>query len=158
MPAPTFRAARRVDLPAIVALLADDALGATRERVADPLPPGYLAAFEAIEADPNHELLVACLDDAVVGVLQLTYTPHLVQQGAWRATIEGVRVASARRAQGIGAALFDQAFARARARGCRIVQLTTDKRRPDARRFYERLGFVASHEGMKLTLPDAGDA
>jgi GNAT superfamily N-acetyltransferase len=149
---PSFRLARRADLAAIVALLADDALGATRELVADPPLPAYVAAFEAIDADPNNELVVACCGDAVVAVLQLTYTPYLVQQGAWRATIEGVRVASTQRSQGIGAALFEHAFERARVRGCRIVQLTTDKRRPDARRFYERLGFVASHDGMKRPL------
>jgi GNAT superfamily N-acetyltransferase len=138
-----------------VRLLADDELGAARERWELPLPPAYRAAFDAIAADPNNELVVACVDGRVVGVLQLTFTPYVLHQGAWRATIEGVRVDSGLRSRGIGAALFAFAFARARARGCRVVQLTTDKRRPDAKRFYERLGFVASHEGMKRPLEDA---
>ncbi len=151
-PEPAFRVADAADLPAIVRLLADDTLGAARERDETPLPPSYRAAFDAIAADPNNELLVACLDDAVVGVLQITYTPYVLHQGGWRATIEGVRVASTLRSQGVGQAMFAHAFARARARGCRLVQLTTDKRRPDAKRFYERLGFEASHEGMKRRL------
>jgi GNAT superfamily N-acetyltransferase len=149
---PTFRVAAAADLPAIVNLLADDVLGAARERDETPLPPSYRAAFDAIAADPNNELLVACLDDRVVGVLQITYTPHVLHQGGWRATIEGVRVASTLRSRGVGQAMFEAAFARARARGCGVVQLTTDKRRPAAKRFYERLGFAASHEGMKKRL------
>jgi len=148
----TIRSARREDLPVVVRLLADDALGAARERVETPLPASYTAAFDAIDADPHNELVVACLGEEVVGVLQLTITPCLVQQGAWRATVEGVRVAAAHRSRGVGAALFAWVTARARSAGCRIVQLTTDRRRPDARRFYERLGFVASHDGMKLLL------
>jgi ribosomal protein S18 acetylase RimI-like enzyme len=148
----TFRVAGSDDLPDVVRLLADDELGATRERWAQPLPPAYRAAFEAIAADPNNELIVACVGGRVVGVLQLTYTPYLIHQGTWRATIEGVRVDSTLRSRGIGAAMFAFAFARARERGCGLVQLTTDKRRPAAKRFYERLGFVASHEGMKRPL------
>lgn len=148
----TLRAARYDDLAAIVRLLADDTLGRGRERVEDPLPAVYEAAFEAIAADPHQELVVACLDGAVVGVLQLTVTPHIVSQGAWRATVEGVRVASAHRSHGIGAALLEWVFVRARARGCALVQLTSDVRRSDARRFYERLGFVASHVGLKRPL------
>jgi GNAT superfamily N-acetyltransferase len=145
----TMRTAARADLPAIVRLLADDDLGAARERVGEPLLPSYVAAFDAIAADPNNELIVACVGDDIVGVLQLTYTPYLLQQGTWRATVEGVRIASSLRGQGRGAELFAWVFARARARGCAIVQLTTDKRRSAARRFYERLGFAATHEGMK---------
>ena len=133
-------------------MLADDELGAERERFETPLPPAYLRAFDEIDADPNNELIVACIDDAVVGVLQLTIIPYLTHQGSRRALIEGVRVARAFRSAGIGKALFVWAIARARERGCRIVQLTTDKSRPDAKRFYEALGFVASHEGMKLRI------
>lgn len=147
-----FREATETDLPAIVRLLADDPLGATRERLADPLPPAYGRAFTAIAADPNHELLVADRDGEVLGVLQLTFLPSLTWQGSWRAMVEGVRVARAARGSGVGQAMLEEAIRRARARGCRMVQLTTDKTRADAHRFYERLGFRATHEGMKLLL------
>jgi GNAT superfamily N-acetyltransferase len=147
-----FRPAREQDLDAIVGMLADDALGAQRERYAVPLPASYLAAFAAIDADPNNELVVATREGRVVAVLQLTFIPYLTYQGAWRALIEGVRVASSERSGGVGTALFEWAIARARERGCVMLQLTTDKARPDALRFYEKLGFVASHHGMKLKL------
>lgn len=147
-----FRLAAKRDLPAIVALLADDMLGARRERYATPLPDVYYRAFEAIEADANHELLVAELDGDIVGTLQLSFLPGLSRQGMWRAQIEGVRMAAKQRGQGSGAQFIRFAIARAAERGCGLVQLTTDKQRVDAVRFYERLGFVASHEGMKLQL------
>jgi GNAT superfamily N-acetyltransferase len=147
-----FRQATSDDLDAIVRLLADDVLGAKRERHETPLPASYLRAFEAIDADPNNELVVACLEGEVVGVLQLTFIPYLAYQGGWRALIEAVRVDSKHRSRGLGKALFDWAINRARARGCHMVQLTTDKTRAEAKRFYEALGFVASHEGMKLHL------
>ncbi|HEY7202964.1 MAG TPA: GNAT family N-acetyltransferase [Methylomirabilota bacterium] len=147
-----IRRARLDDVPAIVRMLADDPLGATRERDQTPLPDSYPRAFAAIDRDDNQELVVACQDERVVAVLQLTYMPSLTYQGGWRAQIEGVRVDATVRAQGLGRTLFEWAIARARERGCHLVQLTTDKRRPAARRFYESLGFVASHEGMKLTL------
>ena len=150
--APTFRRARADDVPDIVRLLADDPLGATRERYESPLPESYARAFRAIEQDANNELVVACRGERVVGVLQLTYIPSLIYQGGWRALIEGVRVDSDERSQGLGKTLFEWAIARARERGCHMVQLTTDKARPDAKRFYESLGFVASHEGLKLHL------
>ena len=147
-----FRKALRQDVPAIVRLLADDPLGAKRERFADPLPESYRLAFDAIDADPNNELVVACLDGQVVGVLQLTFIPYLTYQGGWRALIEAVRVDSKLRSKGVGKTLFQWAIERARERGCHLVQLTTDKGRADAKRFYEGLGFAASHEGMKLHL------
>jgi GNAT superfamily N-acetyltransferase len=148
-----FRRAVAEDLPAIVRLLADDELGAQRERLEDPLPVSYVEAFEAIASDKNNELSVAeDPDGAVVAVLQLTFTPYLTHQGGWRATIEGVRVDSRLRGSGVGAQLFGWAIGRARERGCHLVQLTTDKRRPEARRFYESVGFEATHEGMKLKL------
>lgn len=150
--APTFRRARADDVPDIVRLLADDPLGATRERYESPLPESYARAFRAIEQDANNELVVACRGERVVGVLQLTYIPSLTYQGGWRALVEGVRVDSGERSQGLGKTLFEWAIARARERGCHMVQLTTDKARPDAKRFYESLGFVASHEGLKLHL------
>jgi GNAT superfamily N-acetyltransferase len=148
----TFRDATRFDLGAIVAMLADDVLGAVRERYEDPLPDSYTKAFAAIEADRNTDLIVGCVDDEVVAVLQCTYTPNLSYQGSWRAIIEGVRTAAKVRGQGIGAKLVSEAIERARVRRCIFVQLTSDARRADARRFYERLGFVASHVGMKLRL------
>lgn len=148
----TFRRATADDLTAIVTMLADDVLGAQRERLETPLPQSYLAAFNEIDSDPNNELVVACIDDAVVGVLQLTFIPSLSHIGSRRALVDGVRVSSSRRSSGIGTKLLTWAIARARERGCRILQLTTDKRRLDAKRFYEALGFVASHEGMKLSL------
>jgi GNAT superfamily N-acetyltransferase len=151
-PTISFRPANRDDLPLIVRMLADDPLGAKRERYETPLPESYMAAFDAIASDPNNELVVACLDSRVVGVLQITFIPCLTYQGGWRALIEGVRIASDIRSEGIGRRMFKWAIQRSRERGCRLVQLTTDKARPDALRFYEKLGFVASHEGMKLPL------
>ena len=140
------------DLPAVVALYADDPLGATRERPGTPLPEVYARAFAEISADPRHRLVVAEEDGEVVGTLQLSYLPHLVRMGAERAQVEAVRVAAARRGTGLGRELIGWAVDQARARGCGLVQLTTDAARPDAHRFYESLGFTASHVGMKLTL------
>jgi len=148
----SFRCAQRADVPRIVQLLADDPLGARRERYESPLPPAYLAAFDAIDADPNNEVVVACRGKAVVGALQITFIPGLTYQGGWRALIEGVRVDARVRSSGLGRAMIEHAVRRARERGCHLVQLTTDKSRPAARRFYESLGFVATHEGMKLRL------
>ena len=147
-----FRRATREDVPAIVALLAADPLGAKRESYASPLPASYYAAFEAIDRDPNNELVVGEIEDRVVAVLQMTFIPYLTYRGGRRALIEGVRVASEIRSRGIGRTLFEWAIERARERGCHMVQLTSDKARPDAIRFYESLGFVASHEGLKLIL------
>lgn len=147
-----FRRAVSADVPAIVQLLADDPLGAQRESPGLPLTPSYLEAFEAIDRDPNNELVVMQLDGVVVGVLQLTFIPCLTHRGGWRALIEGVRVASGMRSRGFGQTLFTWAIERARERHCHVVQLTSDKSRPDAIRFYQGLGFVASHEGMKLQL------
>jgi len=148
----TFRIATANDLDQIVQMLADDELGKTRERYETPLPESYVKAFEAISSDPNNELVVACLGEEIVGVQQITFTPYLTHLGSWRATIEGVRTASSVRGKGIGSQLIGWAIDRAKARGCHLVQLTTDKKREDAHRFYERLGFQATHEGMKLKL------
>lgn len=153
----TMRRATAKDLPAIVELLANDPLGAKRENYTLPLPPAYAQAFAAIDRDPNQALCVACVDDAVVGVLQISFIPYLTYQGGWRALIEGVRIAPHMRSRGLGRAVFEWAIERARERGCHMVQLTTDKARPDAIRFYEALGFVASHEGMKLLLAAPGE-
>ncbi len=149
---PIIRLAARADLPAIVRLLTDDVLGRGRENTGETAAPCYTAAFEAIERDPNNEFAVMEQDGAVVGCLQLTFIPGLSRQGATRAQIESVRVASSLRGQGLGRALFEWAIARAKEKDCRLVQLTTDKTRGGAHRFYESLGFAASHEGMKLVL------
>lgn len=151
-PGPHFRLATRADLPDIVRMLADDALGSKREQYASPLPASYYSAFEAIDRDPNNELVVIELDGKVVGVLQLTYIPYLTYRGSWRALIEGVRIDASARSGGLGHKLFAWTIERARAKGCSLVQLTSDKARPDAIRFYASLGFVASHEGLKLHL------
>jgi ribosomal protein S18 acetylase RimI-like enzyme len=147
-----FRLAEAGDLSRIVELLADDPLGRARETLERPLPDSYRLAFEAIRGDANSELIVGVFEDAVVGVLQITFIPGLTHRGSWRASIEGVRVAAEVRARGIGRAMIEWAIARAGERRCRIVQLTTDKGRPDALRFYEGLGFRATHEGLKLHL------
>lgn len=147
-----FRAATIEDLDAIVRMLADDTLGSQRERYEHPLPDSYHQAFGAISADPNNELIVARMGDEIVGVQQITFTPYITHQGGWRATIEGVRTSSAARGKGVGTKLIQFAIHRAKERGCHLVQLTTDKSREDALRFYERLGFKATHEGMKMKL------
>lgn len=147
-----FRRATRADLPAIIALLADDPLGSGREDPADPPNPRYVDAFEAIDGDPNQHLAVVTADEAVIGCLQLSFIPGLSRLGLWRGQIESVRIAASHRGGGLGRRMFEWAIDECRQRGCGLVQLTTDKTRPDALRFYESLGFQASHEGMKLTL------
>jgi ribosomal protein S18 acetylase RimI-like enzyme len=148
-----IRQARKEDLPAIVRMLADDPLGATREQYSDPLPQEYIRAFEAIDADPNQELIVVENGDGlVIGSLQLTFLPGISHRGAWRSQIEGVRVAAGFRSGGIGRRMILWAIERSRERGCLMVQLTSNKSRVDAIRFYQKLGFVVSHEGLKLDL------
>jgi ribosomal protein S18 acetylase RimI-like enzyme len=143
--------AGRGDVAAIVAMLADDALGRSRERIEDPLPACYLQAFERVERDPNIHLVVAQGEGGeVVGCLQLCILPGLSSQGASRGLIEDVRVASHCRSRGIGEQLVRWAIAEAEARGCRLVELLTHTTRVDAQRFYKRLGFAASHVGMTL--------
>ena len=146
------RLARRADVPAIVSLLADDPLGSTREQPGEPLAQAYFDAFDAIAAQSGNEVLVAEAAGEVAGCLQLTVIPGLSRSGMTRGQLEGVRVSARYRGRGIGEALVRTALERARGHGCRLVQLTTDRSRADARRFYERLGFEASHIGMKLTL------
>jgi GNAT superfamily N-acetyltransferase len=148
-----FGEAQEHEIADVVHLLHDDPFGATRESPdAAGLEP-YLAAFRAIAADDNNQLVVGRGDDRnVVAVAQLTFLPSMTYGGSWRAQIEGVRVARQLRRQGVAKAFFAHLIDLARARGCRLVQLTTDKRRPEALAFYERLGFAATHEGMKLSL------
>ena len=147
-----FRQATREDLPEIVRMLADDFLGAQRERYENPLPESYFKAFEEIDADKNNELIVAEMNGAVVGTLQITFTPSISFQGGKRATVESVRVDAQFRGQGIGRELMLFAINRARAENCVSMQLTTNADRRDAHRFYENLGFKKSHLGMKLSL------
>ena len=148
----TFRRAQASDLPDIVAMLADDPLGAGREDASVPLARGYVDAFYAIDADPNQLLAVAVDGGEVIGTLQITYLAGLSRKGAWRGQIEAVRVAGHRRSGGIGRLMIDWAIAQCRARNCSLVQLTTDRSRADAHRFYEELGFTGSHLGYKKTL------
>jgi GNAT superfamily N-acetyltransferase len=140
------------DLPAIVKLLADDELGAMRERDEDPLPQEYRDALAAMERQGANSVILSIDNGEVIGCLQLTFIPGLARLGMTRAQIEGVRVDRRHRSRGVGEALFDHPIERARQRGCGLVQLTTDRARGDAHRFYERLGFETSHLGMKLDL------
>lgn len=150
----TIRPATDSDLTSIVLLLANDKLGAQREDATLPLNSKYTAAFARIDADENQELMVLDHDGEVVGCFQLTFIPYLTYQGGTRAQIEGVRIHERMRGQGLGEQAFRWAIERARGKGAHLLQLTTDKQRPDALRFYEKLGFVASHEGMKLKFPE----
>ena len=145
-----IRAAVTDDVPAIVGMLADDPLGVRRESPDDLTP--YLAALERLSADPNQHLVVAVREDRVVGTLQLTIVPGLSRRGATRSIIEGVRVHADERGSGLGTRLIEWAIEESRRQHCRLVQLTSDTSRTDAHRFYERLGFTASHVGFKLTL------
>ena len=152
MPPITFRLARASDLSAILTLLADDAIAQARTGYTEEVSPSVRAAFDDISADPNNELIVGEQEGYVVATLQLTYIPGLSRGGMRRALVEAVRVRSDLRGQRIGEALMVDAMERSRARGCGLMQLTTDKLRHEAQRFYARLGFVASHEGMKRPL------
>ncbi|MCW1886934.1 GNAT family N-acetyltransferase [Luteolibacter flavescens] len=148
----TFRTAVLSDLEAIIALLADDELGRQREVISHEIDPRYIAAFHAIEADSNQRLIVAESGAEVVGTLQLTFIPSLTLVGTWRAQIEAVRIASQLRGHGLGRMMFEWAIGECAASGCQILQLTTDKSRHDAHRFYESLGFLPSHVGYKLVI------
>lgn len=147
-----FRLATIKDLHGIIEMMADDQLGSQREVVSDPISERYLSAFKRIQEDPNQELTVAELNGDLVATFQLTFLQYLNFQGGVRAQIEAVRTSSKYRGMGIGTKLMEYAINRAKAKGCHVVQLTTDKSRKEAFRFYERLGFKASHEGMKLKL------
>lgn len=146
----TFRQASREDVIHIVALLSDDELGSKREKFSDPLPDSYFNAFENITKDSNQELIVIEQEGEIIGTLQLTFIPYLTYQGGIRSQIEAVRIRKDRRGSGLGEELLKWAIERAQERGAHLLQLTTDKKRPDALRFYEKFGFKATHEGMKL--------
>lgn len=144
-----FRDAVRADLQRVVELIADDAVAARRTGTyGEP----HVRGFEAIVASPDNELVVAESEGAVIGVMQLTYIPGISRNGASRLLVEAVRVDSALRGQGIGRLLMEHAHERGRARGCALAQLTSDKQRPEAHRFYRSLGYEQSHEGFKLPL------
>ena len=147
-----FREAEINDLETLVSLLANDKLGAQREDATLPINTNYATAFAHISRDPNNELLIAEFSGKLVGMLQLTYIPYLTHMGSWRCLIEGVRIDEKHRGQGFGKQMFEYAIQKAHTRGCKLVQLTSDKQRPDAIHFYEKLGFVATHEGLKLHL------
>ncbi|PTL82134.1 GNAT family N-acetyltransferase [Vitiosangium sp. GDMCC 1.1324] len=151
-PSVTFRLATPADLPTILKLLVDDDIARTRSGYVAEVTPAVRAAFDEIAADPNNEIIVGEREGEVIATLQLTYIPGLSRGGMRRAQVEAVRVRADLRGQRLGERLMEDAMARARARGCGLMQLTTDKRREAAHRFYARLGFQASHEGMKRTL------
>ena len=150
----TIRNARGEDVDTLIGLLVDDPLGRTRESQDERDRGAYVAAFDAIAGDRNNEIIVAEHDGSVVAMAQLTYMPGFSRRGAWRLTIESVRVRRDLRGHGIGRRLMEAAIGRAEARQCSVVQLTTDHTRADARAFYERLGFRHSHAGMKLEVHD----
>ena len=146
-----FRKAIKEDIPKLVEMIADDALGQTRENFQDPLPSVYYEAFQKIDSDPNQELIVIQeTDGSIIGTLQLSFIQYLTYQGGIRAQIEAVRIHKDKRGEGLGETLFKWAIERAKDRNAHLIQLTTDKKRPEALKFYEKLGFKASHEGMKL--------
>ncbi|MGN6100866.1 MAG: GNAT family N-acetyltransferase [Devosia sp.] len=148
-----YRRATAADLPFIVWLgTIDDVSGNAGDDPAVPLPPHYAEALAAIDADPRQELFIAELEGRPVGTFQLTYIPGIMRRGMWRCLIEAVHVAPEQRSRGIGSQMLRWAADRARTRGCGVLQLTSNKKRTDAHRFYRRLGFDASHEGFKLYL------
>jgi GNAT superfamily N-acetyltransferase len=148
----TFRLAVADDLADIVKMLSDDTLGATREKFEPILSDNYLKAFDNITNDPNQELTIVEMNGETVGTYQLTFIQYLTHQGGLRAQIEAVRTSSNYRGQGIGTRVFEYIIDRARQKGCNMLQLTSDKQRPDAIKFYEAIGFISTHEGMKLKL------
>ena len=149
---PTFRKAKKEDVSTIVGMLADDNLGARRENFRDPLPESYYKSFDLISNDPNNDLIVALINDEIVGTLQLTYIPYLTFKGGLRAQIEAVRVHRNHRGKGLGKTFFEWAIEQAKEKNCHLVQLTTNKQRDRAKDFYDSLGFESTHEGMKLYL------
>ncbi len=148
----THRKARIADLPRLIALILEDELGATRESKSSAVHENYIKAFNKIESDPNQYLMVVENGDEIIGTCHLTIMPSLSFIGSTRMQIEAVRVAGRYRGQKIGSWMFDQAISYAKEHDVSIIQLTTNKKRPKAKHFYEKLGFEASHEGMKLYL------
>lgn len=147
-----FRLAKKADIQAIIQMMADDVLGSKREKISDVISDKYLHAFEKIQADPNQELTIVEMNGEKVATFQLTFIQYLNFEGGLRCQIEAVRTASKYRGQGIGTRIFEYAINRSKEKDCVFIQLTSDKSRKDAIRFYESIGFKASHEGMKLKL------
>jgi GNAT superfamily N-acetyltransferase len=147
-----FRLATKNDLPQIVRMLSDDILGKTREKFEPVLSDNYVTAFKKIVADTNQELTVVEMDGELVATFQLSFIQYLTHHGGLRAQVEAVRTSANYRGQGIGKKAFEYIINRAKEKGCVLVQLTTDKKRPEAIKFYEAIGFVSTHEGMKLSL------
>ena len=147
-----YRQATETDIPVLIQMLSDDSLGKLREDHRMPVNPCYQTAMRHIQNDVNNELTVVESGGEIVGMLQLTFIPYLTYKGSWRCLIEGVRIKREFRGRGLGTQFFEWAIERAKQRQCHIVQLTSDKQRVDAIRFYENLGFIASHEGFKLKL------
>lgn len=146
-----IRKAEESDLVQIIEMLSDDQLGKKRENFSIPLPASYLKAFKCIQEDPYQELMVLVNEsEKVIGTLQLSFIQYLTYQGGIRAQIEAVRIHKDYRGKGLGEKLFNWAINRAKTKGAHVLQLTTDKKRPEALAFYQKLGFIASHEGMKL--------
>lgn len=146
-----FRSATRNDVPVIVDLLANDHLGRKRETYGEPLPDVYYDAFEAIHKDPNQELMVVENEQAeVIGTFQLSYIQYLSYRGGVRAQVESIHVREDQRGKGVGEGMLQWIIGRAQERKAKMLQLTSDKQRPDAIRFYQKQGFIASHEGFKL--------
>ena len=148
----TCRDATAADLPAIIAMLAEEKIGGRKDDASEPLDPVYLAAFDVIDRDPHQRLIVAELDGAIVGTMQLSWLPGLINRGAVRGQIEAVRIAADKRSLGLGAAMIGWAVERFRESGCFMAQLTSNNDRAAAHRFYERLGWKKSHAGFKLHL------
>jgi GNAT superfamily N-acetyltransferase len=148
----TYRKAAEADLPFIVKLLSDDAVRATDDRPEEPFHPRYVTALRELAADPNQMMMVALLDGETVGTIQLTFIPGLAALGSKRCLVEAVHIVPAHRGKGLGTQMMQWAVAQARERDCGMVQLTSNKKRLDAHRFYERLGFLKSHEGFKYYL------
>jgi len=148
----SFREATKTDIPTLITLLADDPLGKQREDTSIPLNARYIKAFQHINDDPNNELIVVEQEDSIIGMLQLTFIPYLTHTGSTRCLIEGVRIAKAYRGLGLGTDCFQWAIRRAKERQCSIIQLTSNKQRTEALKFYKNLGFEATHEGFKLAL------
>ena len=147
-----FRKANRADVPEIIRLLNDDKLGASREQYDEIIPEAYYSAFDAINSDGNNYLTIVEEDGKIVGTMQLTFIIYMTYQGGKRMQIEGVRVDKYARGKGIGKAMFEWAINKAKGEGCHLVQLTTDKKRPEALEFYKKIGFIESHHGLKLPL------
>ncbi|MEP0986604.1 GNAT family N-acetyltransferase [Ekhidna sp.] len=145
-----IRKAIETDIPAIVSLLASDALGSERENYTLPIPESYIKAFQNITSNSNQYLIVVEDADEIIGTAQLSLISYMTYQGGIRAQIEAVRIKSDRRGSGIGEQLFKWMISKAKDKGAHLIQLTTDKKRPEALRFYEKVGFKASHEGLKM--------